>query len=80
MWRVRRAIAAGSLVVFEAFGFLICVFLAIGLRLMGQFRGSAAVEETKQADLPQDVATDEVRKASQSRASDSPVPGEHRDV
>jgi hypothetical protein len=34
--------------------------------------------ETKQADLPQDVATDEVPKASQSRASDSPVPGEHR--
>ena len=36
--------------------------------------------ETKQADLPQDVATDEVREASRARAPDSPVPGEHRDV
>jgi hypothetical protein len=30
--------------------------------------------------LRQDVATDEVRKASRSRVFDSPVPGEHTDV
>jgi hypothetical protein len=31
-------------VVFEVFGFLICVSLLVGLRLMGQFRSGAAVE------------------------------------
>jgi hypothetical protein len=32
-------------VVFEVFGFLICILLGVGLRLLAQFRGAAVQAE-----------------------------------